>query len=260
MAALGALALVIASPAPPAGEKRKPKPKPAVPSVAQRCGAAGAGATSFRFRSSDGVNLVGGTLGTGTVGVVFANALSGDLCQWLPLARRFVGEGYRVLVFDFRDTGLSDFARGDAQGRADLDLLAAIAKLRALGAQEVAVVGGSLGAIAAIIAGAADPTLSAVVAVSGSTSTQLAGRKWGKLVPEAVAPNLHVPLLVIVGRDDVGPYAGSTQLYEAAPVADKQLVVVPTSLHAQELFHPSAPTAPELTTLVLEFVRGRTGS
>jgi pimeloyl-ACP methyl ester carboxylesterase len=258
VAVLGALALVAASPAPPAGDAlEKRKPKPALPSVAKRCGAAGAGATSFRFRSSDGVNLVGGTLGTGEVGVVFANALSGNLCQWLPLARRFVAEGYRALVFDFRDTGLSDFARGDAQGRADLDLLAAIAKLRSLGAQKVAVVGGSLGAMAAIIAGAADPTLEAVVAVSGSTSSAAAGTKWAKLVPEEAAPNLRVPLLVIVGRDDVGAYAGSTQLYDAAAVADKQLVVVPSSLHAQELFHASAPTAPELTTLVLGFVRER---
>ena len=81
----------------------------------------------FRFTTGDGATLVGLVLGTGRTGLVLGHQLGSDLCEWLPQARAFAKDGYRVLVFDFAAWGVP--ARAGRTG--DNDVVAAAAQLAA---------------------------------------------------------------------------------------------------------------------------------
>ena len=135
----------------------------------------------------------------------------------------------RVLAIDFRGFGCSS-----GPGHADFDnapfendVLAAVRYLKAHGAKNVAVVGGSFGGSAA-----------------GDASIKSASGEIDRIVFLGAAPNLSAEKLksrslFIVARDDsngVGPrLPGIRAQYEKAP-PPKELIVLDGSAHAQFLF------------------------
>ena len=98
---------------------------------------------------------------------MLAHQYGGDLCQWVPYAKRLASMGYTALAFDLRGFGRSQKRYGDALIRYDRDVVAAAKLARGLGARKVILVGASLGANAVVAAGAAiTPPVDGLVSLS----------------------------------------------------------------------------------------------
>jgi len=204
--------------------------------------AAGAarGEEAPRVRSiptSDGGAVTASEWGSGTRGVVLAHGAVFDRTSWDPLARRLAERGLRVLALDLRR---------DASGRPRpvdvwrLDVRAGIEALRGEGAQQVSVVGASLGGRAAADCLTEEPIgeLDRVVllAPAGARAPEkLPGRK-----------------LVVLSRDEPAA-AQIRQLYERMP-EPKELEELPDGAHAQHVFRSAA--GPALEERLIRFLSG----
>ena len=187
-------------------------------------------ATIVRFRSADGVRLLGVMLGRGPAVAVLTHEGRGWICSWLPYGRTLVRRGFRVLVIDARGNGSSSASRSPSRRfRFDLDVAAAVREVRRRGAQSVVLAGGSLGAMASLATGASiQPRVDGVVAVSPATS-------FGGIDAEAAARRLAVPVLYVVAEEDRDFPAAARTLYEATASTDRRLVVVPGLGHGYEV-------------------------
>jgi pimeloyl-ACP methyl ester carboxylesterase len=184
-------------------------------------------AGDVRFRAADGTRLVGHRFGTGTTAVVLAHQSDGNLCQWIPYARRLAGLGYLALVFDLRGYGASQVRHYPANQRLGGDVAAAAREARALGARKVFLLGASLGGSAVVAAAAnAKPPVAGVISVSSSAD-----------LVDALgsARRVRVPALVIAaeGDRDFAPDVG--RLYAALASARKAREVLPGYAHGVQL-------------------------
>jgi len=202
-------------------------------------------------------------LGEGDVGIVLAHQAFSDLCLWLPFGLELSGQGFRVLLFDFRNHGLAQSVVGSRDGQVDLDVVEAAAELRRRGARKVVLVGASLGG-AAVVRGAVStrPVVSAVVGISPPDTKLLTGfPTYQPLDPTAAAARLRVPLLIIAGRSDLAvPVASSIRIFKASPSKKKRLVVVASPAHGAGLLGGSSPSAEKARNALLEYIRLHTGS
>lgn len=197
---------------------------------ASRCAAPEATATLLRFPAADGVQLDGVLVGSGPAGVVLLHAYPADLCGFWPYAVYLSQRGLQALAIDLRCFGLSACPQAaDAKSRVVDDVAGAVAALRAHGATRVALVGASMGATTALLAGAAlRPPVAAVVSLSTGRfdlATLLGGST--PLDTYRAARRLRVPVLFAVARGDPNvPVAQVQALYRMAPARDKQLVIL----------------------------------
>ena len=150
------------------------------------------GETPVQLTASDGAEVYGVELGSGSTGVVLGHQYLSDHCELIDFARRLAAAGYRALTIDFRGFGAST---GGAAYRYDRDVAAATARLRADGATRVELVGASMGGTAVLVAASTiAPSVDEVVSLSGParitvstrcgpfaahTSRPLRGRKDG---------------------------------------------------------------------------------
>lgn len=191
----------------------------------------------LRFKAGDGTTLVGHPFGKGTTAVVLAHQMRGSLCQWVPYARRLAELAYRVLVFDFRSSGDSQYRSWPANRRWGGDVAAAVKVARAQGAKKVFVVGASVGGSAAISAGAnIRPRVDGVISVSGSADLADA---------LSAAKRLRAPALYLAARGDSGFAPDVRRLLQATPGSKKEGVVLPGFQHGVDLVAAS-PRAREL--------------
>jgi alpha-beta hydrolase superfamily lysophospholipase len=206
------------------------------------------------FNTADRVRLVGHRFGGVRPGskmtLVLAHQSQGDLCEWVPYARRLAAAGTFVFAFDFRGNG---FSRGRQVGtRLPADVAAAVRTVRGLGAKKVIVIGSSMGGIASLVAAAnIRPALNGVVALS-------APRAFIGMDALRTAPRLTVPVLYAAGREEPVvqgfDFPGSAQaMYDATASPDKLLELVPSSKHGIDLLQ----STPELQRVLDEFVRAR---
>jgi pimeloyl-ACP methyl ester carboxylesterase len=201
------------------------------------------------FYAADGTKLVGHRFGKGTTAVILAHQSEGDLCDWLPYAKRLAARGYFAFPVDFRGYGFSQFRTGAAANRFAADLTAATKALRRLGKKKVFLVGASMGGISSVVAGAnARPPVDGVVSVS-------APARFRGMDGVAAGARLRVPTLYLAAEaDDNGEYDFSEdarKLHEATAATDKRLEVLPGTLHGIGLVAGSA----RAKALVEEFLR-----
>ena len=182
------------------------------------------------FPTEDGGLIYANLYGTGKRAVVLAHGAAFNKESWDKQAQVLAKAGFRVLAIDFRGYGKS---RGPKQTKPlaaplQLDVLAAVRYMRKAGAEAVAVIGGSMGGVAAGLAAAeAKPgEIDRIVFLGsdgGGKPAKIQGRK-----------------LFIVARDDPGP-GGQPRLvtirahYKKA-AEPKQLVILDGSAHAQHIF------------------------
>lgn len=190
------------------------------------------------FHAADGTKLVGHRLGTGTTAVILAHQSEGDLCDWLPYARRLARQGYFAFPIDFRGYGFSEARTGAAANRFPTDLAAATKALRKLGKRKVFLVGASMGGIASLVAAAnVTPAVDGVVGISSPA------RFRGMDALES-ARRLHVPVLYLAaeGDDNAGfDFSKDAEaMHSATASTDKKLQVLPGALHGIELIAGSA--------------------
>jgi pimeloyl-ACP methyl ester carboxylesterase len=200
--------------------------------------ARGAGATArwdsctpkqgdLTFRAADGTKLAGHRFGNGKVAVVLAHQSDGDLCGWVPYAKRLAQLGYLALAFDFRNAGASQARGYPANIRYGGDAIAAVKEARALGATKVFVVGASLGGSAALQAATnARPQVDGVISVSGAADLSNA---------IASVPHLRAPVLYLAGTGDVDFANDARRLYRATSEHRKKLVLLDDSRHGTAL-------------------------
>ena len=191
-----------------------------------------------RFDAADGTRLGGHRFGQGTTAVILAHQSDGDLCEWLPYARRLAAVGYFAFPIDFRGSGLSQPPTRAAANRLAADLAAATKALRRLGKRKVFLVGASMGGIASLVAGAnVTPSVDGVVSIS-------APARFRGLDAVRTAPKLRVPVLYLAAEgDDNAGYDFSEDaraMYAATAAADKRLEVLPGRLHGIALLAGSA--------------------
>ena len=190
------------------------------------------------FFAADGTKLVGHRFGKGTTAVILAHQSPGDLCDGLPYARRLASKGYFVFPVDFRGYGFSQVRTGPAATRFAADLAAATKALRKLGKKKVFLVGASMGGLASLVAGVnVTPAVDGVVSVSSPA-------RFRGMDALKTAPRLRVPVLYLAAEGDDNAGFDFSQdaeaMYAATASADKQLEVLPGSLHGIALTAGSA--------------------
>ena len=175
----------------------------------------------------DGLDLKGWLIPSpgSTKTVVFAhgyrkNRLQSDVPA-LPITQALVAEGYNVLMFDFRNSGESE-GKLTSVGQYEVqDLLGAVdyMKSRPEISQQIVLFGFSMGASTAILAGAREPAVTAVIAAApfadlkGYLSTNLS--VWTDLpsVPFNQAFFMVVPALTGLRPETVSPVKEIVNLY-----------------------------------------------
>lgn len=175
-------------------------------------------ARPFRFPTSAGAMLVGVVLGRGRTGLVLAHGRDQDLCEWLPRAQGFAGQGYQALAFDFEGFGDSRPGSGP-DARLDNDVAAAVQQLRRRGVDRVVLIGSSMGATAVLVAATRiRPPVAGVVSLSGPGA-------FGAVNAWTAMPRLQVPVLFVAAADDQ-PFVGAARaMYRRARAADKRLLI-----------------------------------
>jgi dienelactone hydrolase len=193
---------------------------PALPRVVEVCGGATPEWRSLAVRRH-GEEIAAATLGSGRVGVVFANESGNNPCDWLPFAREVARDGRRVAVFTYADASA-----------ADAELLAVARALRGSGTPTVAIVGASLGGRAVIQAAAHGR---GTVAAAVSLSAERAVAALPDILPDA--RRVHVPLLYIGSREDGFTTFGreTRQFHHVTPARVNRMLLVPGGDHGVDL-------------------------
>jgi dienelactone hydrolase len=246
-----------AEPSPPAAEPSLPEQ---APDPGERCGFPDP-VQKVVLTTEDGVKLAAANIGTGAHGVVLLPQRGADMCGWSTAASRMVQAGQHVLAIDLRCTGYSDCDNSSddqTDGTHDFaaDAAAAIAALKRAGATKVVVMGASLGAATAVVAGGrfADQ-VSGVVGLSVfSTGFNASGNASTDIsTPLKAGPRITAPTLLVVANGDGSCISAGTaqELIDAGTAKEKSKVVVRDgSTHGWDLMRIE-----EVETEVLAFLK-----
>lgn len=223
----------------------------------------------IRLRSADAVDLFGWLIpapggAAGHPTLILGHGFSDNSSSLLGFAAWLHGEGYNVLLLDFRGHGQSGGAWTTVGYLEHQDVGAGLAFLRERGLGQVGVMGWSLGGAVAVVSGALYPALAGVIADStfarlasplgraaqmslhhpawlatleGLYGERLVGRSFGFKPLDARPVSLvgrisPRPLLLIHSAEDqLIPVDNSRRLYAAAG-EPKELWITPTGEHA----------------------------
>jgi|WetSurMetagenome_2_1015567.scaffolds.fasta_scaffold59403_2 pimeloyl-ACP methyl ester carboxylesterase len=206
------------------------------------------------FTTEDGVVLSGHLFGGGTNGIVLSHMYPADQKSWYPTAKKLATLGYLVLTYDFRGYGLSE---GMKQiDHIDRDVLAACREIAEAGAENVVLIGASMGGTASLEAAAAlftsqlsvqtaDHTLTVAGVATLSAPVSFQGLAVGKSLAD-----IYCPLLFIAGKKDVGA-DGALEL-ERLSGNTGDLEIVSGSDHGTDLLAGSH--ADDVYDLLLKFL------
>jgi pimeloyl-ACP methyl ester carboxylesterase len=220
------------------------------PSLVDACGDANAiPARPLWLTTSDRIRLYAIEAGTGSTTVVLAHQGRSDLCEELPYAKTLLAHGFRVLAFDFRGNGRSQFSSKNslALGR---DLAAAVARARADGSSRVFLIGASMGGAAVVQNGARLP-VTGLISLSGT-------RLWpGYGINKPGPTALREPFLYLGSRaDSRAPLEEARAIFHQVGSHDKRQVLYAGSLHGWELVQDAA-FAGKARALILAWMQAR---
>jgi alpha-beta hydrolase superfamily lysophospholipase len=179
---------------------------------------------------------------------VLAHGYPSTLCEWTRYAPVLARAGFRVLMFDFRGSGLSK--RG-ATGDYLADIRGAAAEVRRRGAERVVLMGSSFGATAVLSAApTVRPRPAGVVSVSALLT--LNDRVSSFSPPAALAPRVRSPLLLLWARGDYRFRREEARRFvRAVPVRDKAVATFAGDWHGVSLLQG----VPAANRLLLKFLR-----
>jgi dienelactone hydrolase len=212
-------------------------------------------AEKVTFQASDGVKLVGRLYGDGDVGVVLAHmGRPGDtLLDWAPLSRELAKRGYMALAYNRRGVcttpGRECSAEFDDFASSWNDVVGAANYLRAKRADEVVLVGASIGAMASLHALARDRVeASAFIEIGGVNHAS--GYSFSRRDLQA----LETPKLFVSSVGDTYEAADAAREWHRWAEEPKQLELLPGAAHGTDMLIAGQPTVRPLTELVLEFL------
>jgi pimeloyl-ACP methyl ester carboxylesterase len=212
-------------------------------------------AEKVTFEAADGVKLIGRLYGEGDVGVVLAHmGRPGDtLLDWAPISRELANRGYMALAFNRRgvcttprrecSTGFSDYASSWN------DVVGAVNYIRTKGADDVALVGASIGAMASLHALARDRVeASAFVEIGGVNHAS--GYSFSRRDLQA----LEGQKLFVSSIGDLYGGADAAREWHRWAKEPKQLELLRGVEHGTDMLIAGKPTVRPLSELVLEFL------
>jgi pimeloyl-ACP methyl ester carboxylesterase len=221
------------------------------PALTTATSASEAGATpaysSVTFGTDDGLTLGGRIYGEGARGVILAHMYPADQTSWDAVAQRLAAEGFIVLTFDFRGYGESEGTKDIRY--LDLDVTAAVATIRQAGAEEIVLVGASMGGTACLKSADQLQALSSIRLAGVATLS--APVQFKGLSAQAAMPRLQIPLLFIAAEGDSGASA-ARDLQDLAE-GRGTLEILAGSDHGTDLFAGSQ--AQETWRLLLQFLQ-----
>lgn len=194
------------------------------------------GAKAFTAPVAGGSPVSGVQLGDASRAVVLSYEWGGSPCDWSGVATELVARGYRVALWEYGAlTGLDRIK----------ELQAVVDQVRAAGATEVVLAGGSVGGCVSMIGGSMiTPAVSGVAVLSCASWYDVEHR----LPTTPLAAKLRVPALYLAGDGDSLPIAEVRKDFAAVPAKDKKLVVVAgSSGHGVELLHDTEPAGAKAT-------------
>ena len=193
----------------------------------------------FPITTSDELNLEGRAWGTGTTFVVLAHMRPADMTSWFDFARLLADEGYTAIAFNFRGYGESEGNEGEFNVAADVR--GAVDAALDAGADDVFIIGASMGGTGAIATAASD-SIAGTVAIS-------APAEFGTLKAPVLVQLISGPLLLIAADED--GEAANDALDIASDKPDAEILVLPGAQHGTNLF---AEHGVEITERILEFL------
>lgn len=177
------------------------------------------------FASADGTQLRGWLLKSSTPDrvVVMAHGYRGNRISdkpSLPTAKALVEKGFNVLMFDFRNSGLSDGSLTTVGALEKDDLLAAIhyVKNSGFGEKGIGLLGFSMGASTSLLAAADDPEVNALIVdspFSDLTSYLKENLTFWTHLPDVPFTQMilwEVPMLIGHKPDEVSPLSQADKL------------------------------------------------
>ena len=207
---------------------------------------------AITFRTEDDLGLPGLVLGSGSRGVLLVPDVTEEVCDWLPLARRFEDDGYQVLLHQGRTDDLAQSFRFDR------DVAAAARELERRGATSIVAGGAGTGATALAAVAHDLPAVDALFLLSPLARTTLGGHV---LDAATALDELDLPVFIAASEDDrLDADAGQERpaVDDARLLADAALFstldVVPGEAHAAELVADGGPVRDRLVRYVEETV------
>jgi len=229
---------------------------PPPPPPAELCGGPTTPAQSLWLSAPGGAQVYAAVVGTGPTTAVFVHqAGPTGLCGFWPYADWLARtNGVRSLLFSQCGAGASQCPPGNPADQWLATTTAAVTWVRAHDAGRITLVGASAGGVVALqVVASIRPPVDGVVDLSGE-------RRWQGLDSLAAARRLQVPALFAVAPGDTLVSVGTMrQLYEAAPVRAKRLVVLADGAgHGWELLGGAAGTDwSPLAVTVAAWIQGR---
>ena len=191
--------------------------------------------------TSDGLELEARVWGEGDTYVVLAHMRPADMTSWFDFARLLAGEGYTSLAFNFRGYGESE-VDDENDFSVAVDVRAAVDAAIADGAEEVFVIGASMGGTGAVAASASNE-------IAG-TVTLSAPDEFEGVNAASLAQFVDSPLLLIAADDD-GDAAENALAIAAQAKREPELVFLSGDQHGTNMF---AEHGDEITQLILDFL------
>lgn len=206
-----------------------------------------AGPRTVTFNTLDGATLSGTLYGNGKVAVIFSNMGDKHEDSWAAFAQTVAEAGYLALTYDFRYWVNGKMQEGLMKHVAE-DLRAAVSFVREQGAEQVVLVGASMGGMATAKTAASTQATAAII-----LAAPLEASGVGVLVQPEEVQAISVPKLFITSENDrtVKPEALQA-MYELA-VEPKELVIYPGTAHGTDLF--KTESGAELQRKILEFIQ-----
>jgi dienelactone hydrolase len=206
-----------------------------------------AGPRAVTFNTLDGTTLSGTLYGNGKVAVIFSNMGDKHEESWAAFAQTVAEAGYLALTYDFRYWVNGKMQEVLMKHVAE-DLSAAVSFVREQGAEQVVLVGASMGGMATAKTAASTQATAAII-----LAAPLEASGVGVLVQPEEVQAIAVPKLFITSENDrtVEPEALQA-MYELA-VEPKELVMYPGTAHGTDLF--KTESGAELQKKILEFIQ-----
>jgi pimeloyl-ACP methyl ester carboxylesterase len=207
-----------------------PAPEETTTTVATACGDEDAEAVTLT--TEDGGELDAALLGEGEVGVVLGHQFRSDMCSWVPFAKQLAERGMRALAINFASASI------------DEDMEAGAHELQRRGAEEIFLVGASMGGTAALVA-------TEEIDVAG-VATLSAPQEFAGIDALPAVRELQAPTLLLAGRQDESFARDARRLFRATSSPEKALVMTAGFEHGTDLLQD-----PKAERALLEFLVGR---
>ena len=177
------------------------------------------------FKTEDGIDINGNIFGTGSKWVILSHMYPTDQTSWFDFARELADKGYIVLTYDFRGYGKS----GGDQDIPNIykDLEAALNFAKQYDAEEIFLIGASMGGTASLIV-ASKEEVDGVVSFSGAM-------EFMGLSAEGIVQDIGCPKLFIASQGDESAADAANKFYEESSTS-KYMTILNGSSHGTFVF------------------------